>query len=195
MKSSSPDRVTRRKSKAQALGVHSACAFFLCESELLALCVLLPALGPSLLHGISNTLTTLRAQLAFTRTRCCSGILATLWAAGSCAASRDCCSRQQSACLLQLRYLCINLCDDTANFHVLPPIGVARFSHSILLRAVDQISEMPHSYDTEVGSHWQPISNSQGYFDRPERGFLSVVFKPVCGARMEYPGPASSSSS
>jgi hypothetical protein len=117
--------------KGMGFSTRGAYDLFNLQSKKLTLRVLLPALCPPLLHGVGDTLPALGAQLAFAR-RCGSGILAALWAASARASSRLSRPGQQRARLLQLRYLGINLGNNTVYFHVLPPVGVDRFKRSSL---------------------------------------------------------------
>ena len=117
---------TNRQRKSAGASIRGACAFP--EINKLTLCVLLPTLCPSLLHCVGNALPALGTQFALARC-CCSrrGSSSILAAFGSAPACACCgCSRpsQQSARLLQLQYLSINLSNNTIYFHVLPPVGI-----------------------------------------------------------------------
>ena len=90
--------------------------------------ILLPPLGPPLLHRVGNAFPALWTQLAFTRCLRGHGGSAILAALGAAPAwSCGCrCAGQQRARLLQLQYLRVDLSNNTVHFHVLPPVGIEK---------------------------------------------------------------------
>jgi hypothetical protein len=180
---------TNRQRKSAGASIRGACAFL--EINKLTLCALLPTLCPSLLHCVGDALPAFGTQFASARCCCRRRGSSSILAAFGPASARACCGRsrpsQQSARLLQLQYLSINLSNNTIYFHVLPPVGIElalswhnRFNRSAPHRHGS--NSYSHIYDDTERSNIKQIVLTRSYFDLLEAAAVSSFFASERGA-------------